>query len=149
MARFCNRRKGAAGLDTTPCFTTLLLRRHSRSFCRKKRIGSAIAERLSAKCCAHSLLRRGTACRAQHFCGTLPMNAEDRQECLSHRVIFLRVMPIRKINKKKKAAAKKERATKAARGAKGAATARRSSPRGTDPKRVAAILARLDEAYPA
>jgi endonuclease-3 len=77
------------------------------------------------------------------------MNAEDRQECLSHRVIFLRVMPIRKINKKKKAAAKKERATKAARGAKGAATARRSSPRGTDPKRVAAILARLDEAYPA
>jgi endonuclease-3 len=79
----------------------------------------------------------------------LMMNALDRLECLSHPVIFLRVMPTRKINKKKKPAAKKYRATKAARSAKGAAGTKKSAAAGTDPKRVAAILAKLDEAYPA
>jgi endonuclease III len=58
-------------------------------------------------------------------------------------------MPIRKINKNKKTATKKERAARPARSAKGAATAKQSSAGGTNPKRVAAILARLDEAYPA
>src|SRR5580692_7333824 len=62
---------------------------------------------------------------------------------------ILRVMPIRKINKKKKPAAKKEHAAKPARAAKGAATTKRSAAAGTDPRRVAAILAKLDEAYPA
>src|SRR5579864_8656656 len=58
-------------------------------------------------------------------------------------VVFLRVMPTkRKISKKKTAA-------KPARAAKGAAIAKKSAAaRGTDPKRVAAILAKLDEAYP-
>jgi endonuclease-3 len=77
------------------------------------------------------------------------MNAEDGQVCLSHRVIFLRVMPIRKTNKKKKPVDKKGRAAKPARSAKGAAAPKQSSASGTDPKRVAAILAKLDEAYPA
>jgi endonuclease III len=58
-------------------------------------------------------------------------------------------MPTRKIKKKKKPAAKKAGATKPARNAKGAAAAKISSAGGTDPKRVAAILAKLDEAYPA
>jgi endonuclease-3 len=76
------------------------------------------------------------------------MNREDRQECLSRRVIFLRAMPIRKTNKKKRPAAKKTRARKPARSAKGATAAKIAPARGTDPKRVAAILAKLDEAYP-
>jgi endonuclease-3 len=62
---------------------------------------------------------------------------------------ILRVMPIRKINKKKKPAAKKEHAAKPTRSAKGRANTKQSSAGGTDPKRVAAILAKLDEAYPA
>jgi endonuclease-3 len=77
------------------------------------------------------------------------MNAKDRQGCLSYRVIFLRVMPVRKINKKKKPGATKERVPKSARSTKGTATAKQSPAGGTDPKRVAAILAKLDEAYPA
>jgi endonuclease-3 len=77
------------------------------------------------------------------------MNAEDRQECLFHRVIFLRVMPIRKINKKKRPVAKKVRIAKPARSAKSAGTGKKTSPGANDPKRVAAILAKLDEAYPA
>lgn len=62
---------------------------------------------------------------------------------------ILRVMPRIKMNKKKKArdkkpVAKPERSVKRAAVKKTAATAG-----GTDPKRVAAILAKLDEAYPA
>ncbi|MGB7283004.1 MAG: endonuclease III [Candidatus Acidiferrum sp.] len=49
---------------------------------------------------------------------------------------------------KKTATAKPGRATKATLAAKGAATAKKSAAAGTDPKRVAAILAKLDEAYP-
>jgi endonuclease-3 len=49
----------------------------------------------------------------------------------------------------KKTAAKKTVAAKPARAAKGAATSKKSAAAGTDPKRVAAILAKLDEAYPA
>ncbi|MGB8477052.1 MAG: endonuclease III [Candidatus Acidiferrum sp.] len=56
-------------------------------------------------------------------------------------------MPTKKINKKKKHVANKGKAAKPARGAKSAAGAKKSAAR-TDPKRVAAILARLDEAYP-
>jgi endonuclease-3 len=63
-------------------------------------------------------------------------------------VIFWRVMPTKRKNKKK-TAAKKSIATQPARAAKGAAIVKKSAAAGTDPKRVAAILAKLDEAYPA
>jgi len=64
-------------------------------------------------------------------------------------VLFLPVMPTKRKNTKKKTAAKKSVAAKPARAAKGAATSKKSAAAGTDPKRVAAILAKLDEAYPA
>jgi endonuclease-3 len=65
-------------------------------------------------------------------------------------VIFLRVMPTRRKISKKKAAAKKSVAAKPARAAKSAAIVKKpASAHGTDPRRVAAILAKLDEAYPA
>jgi endonuclease-3 len=64
-------------------------------------------------------------------------------------VIFLRVMPSKRKTSKKKTAPKKSVAAKPARAAKGPATAKKSAAAGTDPKRVAAILAKLDEAYPA
>jgi endonuclease-3 len=51
------------------------------------------------------------------------------------------------MNKKKKTSLNNSRATKPKRSAKGAASARKGAA-GTDPKRVAAILAKLDEAYP-
>jgi len=59
-------------------------------------------------------------------------------------VLFLRVMPTKRKNTNKKSVA-----AKPARAAKGAATSKKSAVAGTDPKRVAAILAKLDEAYPA
>jgi endonuclease-3 len=58
-------------------------------------------------------------------------------------------MPTKRKNSKKKTAAKKSMVAKPARAAKGAASAKKSAAAGTDPKRVAAILAKLDEAYPA
>src|SRR6266481_240069 len=64
-------------------------------------------------------------------------------------VILLRFMPKKKKNTKKKTAAKKSVVMKPARAVKGAATAKKSAAAGTDPKRVAAILTKLDEAYPA
>lgn len=64
-------------------------------------------------------------------------------------VLFLRVMPTKRKNTKKKTAAKKSVVAKPARAAKGAATSKKPAAAGTDPKRVAAILAKLDEAYPA
>lgn len=57
-------------------------------------------------------------------------------------------MPTKKPKKKRKAPQKKAGTTKPARAGKGAATAKKSGAAGTDPKRVAAILAKLDEAYP-
>lgn len=56
---------------------------------------------------------------------------------------------MRKISKKKRPVGKKVQVAKPGRSAKNAAAAKRSSARRTDPKRVAAILAKLDEAYPA
>lgn len=56
-------------------------------------------------------------------------------------------MPTKKLNKKKKALAKKASGAKPARATKGAGGATKPAA-GTDPKRVAAILAKLDEAYP-
>jgi endonuclease-3 len=58
-------------------------------------------------------------------------------------------MPIKKAKKKSKALPQKAAAVKRKRAAKGAAVARKSAAAGTDPKRVAVILAKLDEAYPA
>jgi len=58
-------------------------------------------------------------------------------------------MPKKRKNTKKKIAAKKSVGAKPARAAKSAATAKKSAAAGTNPKRVAAILAKLDEAYPA
>jgi endonuclease-3 len=57
-------------------------------------------------------------------------------------------MPIKKTKKKSKALPKKAGAEKRKRPAKRAAVAKESAAAGTDPKRVAAILAKLDEAYP-
>jgi endonuclease-3 len=63
-------------------------------------------------------------------------------------------MPTKKIRKKKTKLAKKTatakpgRTAKVSRTAKDAATLKKSAAAGTDPKRVAAILAKLDEAYP-
>lgn len=72
---------------------------------------------------------------------------------MSHLCGILRFMTAKKKKKqtklaKKTATAKPGRATKATLAAKGAATAKKSAAAGTDPKRVAAILAKLDEAYP-
>jgi len=76
------------------------------------------------------------------------MNAEDRQECLSRRVIFLRAMAAKKTKQKRKTKSRKSIAGKTARASK-SAKAPKTAAAGTDPKRVAAILAKLDEAYPA
>jgi endonuclease-3 len=64
-------------------------------------------------------------------------------------VIFLRVMPTIKIKKQKKSDGKKPSAAKPRQSAKSATAAKKTAAAGTDPKRVAAILAKLDEAYPA
>src|SRR5580693_10307203 len=56
-------------------------------------------------------------------------------------------MPMRKDKKKTKTSLKKTGAAKASRPANSAANSKKSAA-GTDPKRVAAILAKLDEAYP-
>jgi endonuclease III len=64
---------------------------------------------------------------------------------VSYRVIFLRVMPNKK--KKRNVPPSKSGAAKTARAAK-TASGKKTAAKGTDPKRVAAILAKLDEAYP-
>jgi endonuclease-3 len=64
-------------------------------------------------------------------------------------VIFLRVMPMKKIKKQKASRGKKASAVKSGRATKTAIAAKKTAAVGTDPKRVAAILAKLDEAYPA
>jgi endonuclease-3 len=58
-------------------------------------------------------------------------------------------MPKKRTNTKKKTAAKKSVGAKPARATRSAATAKKSAAAGTDAKRVTAILAKLDEAYPA
>jgi endonuclease-3 len=58
-------------------------------------------------------------------------------------------MPAKKITKKRKSSRKKSGTAKPVQSAKKAGTAKRAAAAGTDPKRVAAILAKLDEAYPA
>lgn len=64
------------------------------------------------------------------------------------RVIFLRVMPAKKTKQNKKAKSRKSVVAKTARAPK-SAKAPKTAAAGTDPKRVAAILTKLDEAYPA
>ena len=64
-------------------------------------------------------------------------------------VIFLRVMPMKKIKKQKTSEGKKSSAARSGRSAKRVVAAKKTAAAGTDPKRVAAILAKLDEAYPA
>ena len=64
-------------------------------------------------------------------------------------VIFLRVMPMKKIKRQNKSKGKDPSAAKPGQSAKSATTAKKTAAAGTDPKRVAAILAKLDEAYPA
>jgi endonuclease-3 len=63
------------------------------------------------------------------------------------RVIFLRVMPAEKTKQNRKAKSRKSVGAKTARAPK-SAKAPETAAAGTDPKRVAAILAKLDEAYP-
>jgi endonuclease-3 len=59
-------------------------------------------------------------------------------------------MPTKKKKEKRITSPKRARAAKQSRAAKRAAIAKKpATARGTDPKRVAAILAKLDEAYPA
>lgn len=57
-------------------------------------------------------------------------------------------MPAKKITKKRKNTRKKSGTAKPVQSAKRVGTAKRAAAAGTDPKRVAAILAKLDEAYP-
>ncbi len=57
-------------------------------------------------------------------------------------------MLTRKAKKKTKTSLKKTGAAKASRPAKRAANSKKAVAAGTDPKRIAAILAKLDEAYP-
>jgi endonuclease-3 len=57
-------------------------------------------------------------------------------------------MPIKKAKKKRKASPNRAGAEKPKRSAKGAATRNNAVAAGTAPKRVAALLAKLDEAYP-
>jgi endonuclease-3 len=64
-------------------------------------------------------------------------------------VIFLRVMPMKKIKKQKTSEGKKASAARSGQSAKRVVAAKKTAAAGTDPKRVAAILAKLDEAYPA
>jgi endonuclease III len=64
-------------------------------------------------------------------------------------VIFLRVMPMKKIKKQKASQGKKASAVRSGQATKTAIAAKKTAAAGTDPKRVAAILAKLDEAYPA
>ncbi len=61
-------------------------------------------------------------------------------------VIFFRSMPAKKT--KKKLATRKPGTNKPAKRAQGAKTSKTARAAGTGPKRVAAILAKLDEAYP-
>lgn len=58
-------------------------------------------------------------------------------------------MPAKKTSKKKKMAPNKSAAAKSKRHGKKAAVSKKTAVAGTDPKRVAAILSKLDEAYPA
>ena len=58
-------------------------------------------------------------------------------------------MPAKKITKKRKNPRKESGKTKPVQSAKRVGTAKRIAAKGTDAKRVAAILAKLDEAYPA
>jgi len=61
---------------------------------------------------------------------------------------ILRVMPTKKTKQKRKVLPKKSGASKPVRASKSVASNKKSAA-GTDPRRVAAILAKLDEAYPA
>lgn len=63
-------------------------------------------------------------------------------------VLFLRTMPPKKMNKKKKAPPKKPAAAKSKRPANRPSVSMKTVAARTDPRRVAAILAKLDEAYP-
>ena len=64
-------------------------------------------------------------------------------------VIFLRSMATTKANRRKKRPPReKSRTTKLSRSAEHATTKKKTAGGGTDPKRVAAILEKLDEAYP-
>jgi endonuclease-3 len=58
-------------------------------------------------------------------------------------------MPTKKIKKQKESQSKKPSAAMRGQAAKSATAPKRTVAAGTDPKRVAAILAKLDEAYPA
>jgi endonuclease-3 len=57
-------------------------------------------------------------------------------------------MPTRKVKKKTKSSLKKTGSRKAPQPTKRAANSKKAAAAGTDPKRVTAILAKLDEAYP-
>lgn len=62
---------------------------------------------------------------------------------------ILRIMPTKKAGKRTHSAAKQPNARKSNRASKDVRKTKKARAAGTDPKRVAAILARLDEAYPA
>lgn len=64
------------------------------------------------------------------------------------RVIFLPAMAAKKTSKKKKRSPQKPAPAKSKSPTKPAAAAKQSQAGGTDPKRVAAILSKLEEAYP-
>ena len=99
-----------------------------------------------------------TATGEKHFAGCLAFwrTTEDwgnGQESASHRVIFFRAMAIKKkkgspLRARKASAPKKSATGTTTRKPAKAAKVAKASGAGTDPNRVAAILAKLDEAYP-
>jgi endonuclease-3 len=90
---------------------------------------------------------RGTPCRAPTIDQPLLADGLDRNAPLGLCGI-LRVMPTKKTKQKRKMPPKKPGASKSLRVSKSVAV-NKKSPAGTDPRRVAAILAKLDDAYPA
>ncbi len=78
----------------------------------------------------------------------ISMAENDSRGCLSHLCDILRFMAAKKTKKKTRTRPKKSGTKKPAQAAKAATAKKQTAAAGTDPKRVAAILAKLDEAYP-
>src|ERR1700730_12563771 len=91
---------------------------------------------------------RGTACRVPTVDQRLDALTDFDRNASCGLYGILRVMPTKKTKQKRKVLPKKSGASKPVRASKSVA-ANKKSAAGTNPRRVAAILAKLDEAYPA
>src|SRR5258708_18608800 len=123
MVRFSKRRAALAVLVTIRFFTFLLCIKRSRKFPARKRISTAIAEKRSGGCWRF--------CRA--YCSLANM-AKTRKS--------------KRKKEKKTQKPHPQSKSKPKSHAKNRPSARGGTPDPTNPKRVAAILEKLDEAYP-